>query len=497
MRRKLLALLIFVVAGLGMMASAKETAKTKNLNLDLFVMSQCPYGVKAEKSILSALEMLGYPRNIRLNIYFICSKEDGRWTSLHGDAELEEDKRQLVIMKYFPDRYYDYLNSRLSHYYDEQWRKDCLVSNIPPDSVEVLLEKYGDDLLEKNASVALEKNITASPTLFINGVKVEHWGQDVKSIWALFAKSVGKLEMNKCYGDISCFDFDKKEFGACVKGENDEVGKCVYGEEAKKILAQHTTSTTEISTGEKPLRKPVSFEYTVPKYKLPDGAKLIEEQKFDFGVIPGRFGVRHIFVFKNNTGDTLKFKELGALSGGRAISYAINTINYDGKIQTLPPNKSYVVSVFVLPENLPENETAVAGTVVVMFEDKRYAQFIVTAEVKDWDLIKSLECPNFDFCDSSCAKTASSNQLTFQNISKDTIRVLIKDFPYDVYSDVTVPGKFVPPKGKFTINIIPLYDYKYAVYNQNPIVISILDFKKGTKKKAIEHRYTIPIRCER
>ena len=72
-------------------------------DVELFVMSYCPYGVQAEQELLPFLETYGDTIDFKLR--FIIGKEetsaedasgDIRFTSLHGEPELMENKRQMV-----------------------------------------------------------------------------------------------------------------------------------------------------------------------------------------------------------------------------------------------------------------------------------------------------------------------------------------------------------------------------------------------------------------
>ncbi len=465
-------------------------ASADTLEVELFVMSQCPHGVEAEKSILNALDLLGYPDEVRLSIYFICQRKGKRWVSLHGEVELEENKRQLVIKRFFPNRFFDYLKSRLTHYYDDSWRKDALVAGIPLDSVEVLVERYGAELLDQNARVALERGIESSPTLFVNGVKVEDWKSELSGIWALFAKAAGRLDPDVCYSDISCFDFSRGEFGVCVRSASDSVGRCVFGDEAQKYLAKRSAPPSVPASP--PSR--AAFEETPPppRFEIPEGATLIAAQSFDFGVIPERYPVRHIFTFKNTTTDTLVFAGLGAVSGGRGIGYALNTSRYDGRIDTLRPGESYVVSVFLRCDLVPKAQSAVAGTVAVLFEGGKYAQFAVSAKFGEWELVEVLQCPGFNLCDSSCADAVQAGALRLKNISRDTIKVLIKDFPFDMYSDVSVDPSVVPPGEEFLLVLHPLFDYNFTVYSEIPVIFDVVNARTGARVTCCA-----PLQCRR
>ena len=90
--------------------------------VELFVMSYCPYGVDAEKELLPLFSR--YLDEIDFKLRFIVSKkdqsadgtdEDPEFTSLHGETELIENLRQMVVAELYPDQFFDYLLCRADH----------------------------------------------------------------------------------------------------------------------------------------------------------------------------------------------------------------------------------------------------------------------------------------------------------------------------------------------------------------------------------------------
>lgn len=77
-----------------------EIAKSDKPNVELFVMSHCPYGAQMEKGILPAVQVLGNKINF-----------DVKFTdySMHGDKELTEELNQYCIKTDEPAKYNTYL----------------------------------------------------------------------------------------------------------------------------------------------------------------------------------------------------------------------------------------------------------------------------------------------------------------------------------------------------------------------------------------------------
>jgi hypothetical protein len=81
------------------------TKKTAKPAVELFVMSQCPYGTEIEKGILPVVKNLG--KKIDFTVKF-CDY------SMHGQAELNEQMSQYCIQKNEPQNYQAYLSCYLA-----------------------------------------------------------------------------------------------------------------------------------------------------------------------------------------------------------------------------------------------------------------------------------------------------------------------------------------------------------------------------------------------
>lgn len=68
--------------------------------VELFVMSHCPYGTQIEKGMLPAARLLG--NKIDFSVKFV-------YYAMHGKKELDEQTLQYCIQKEYNDKYLDYL----------------------------------------------------------------------------------------------------------------------------------------------------------------------------------------------------------------------------------------------------------------------------------------------------------------------------------------------------------------------------------------------------
>jgi hypothetical protein len=84
--------------------------------LELFVMSHCPFGQRAETSLLNFLDRTNIATKPKLEVRYLFYKQrkDGKevWTSLHGEDEIVENLVQMAIRDRFAPLFGFYLCAR-------------------------------------------------------------------------------------------------------------------------------------------------------------------------------------------------------------------------------------------------------------------------------------------------------------------------------------------------------------------------------------------------
>ena len=153
--------------------------------LELFVMSQCPYGVQALNSMKEVLTNL---KGIDFSVNFIAqgSAASG-FQSLHGQPEVDENIRELCAAKYYGNghKYMDYILCRNKEIQSNDWKK-CATAGIDAKVIEKCSTGgEGKKLLEENIKVANNLGIGASPTWVANG-RHKFSGIDANSIKSNF-----------------------------------------------------------------------------------------------------------------------------------------------------------------------------------------------------------------------------------------------------------------------------------------------------------------------
>lgn len=137
--------------------------------LDLFAMSQCPYGAMAFLSMPEVLKAFG--KDVDFSVHFLVTETfPGQFQSLHGPFEVAEDFRQACAQKYYKkdNKFMDYFVCRAQDYESTDWQK-CAVNGIDPAVLKSCSEgDEGRALLSADAKLSEALGINASPTWVAN-----------------------------------------------------------------------------------------------------------------------------------------------------------------------------------------------------------------------------------------------------------------------------------------------------------------------------------------
>lgn len=137
--------------------------------MEIFVMAQCPYGVMAENLVLEAQKNgVDTAKDVRIR-YIVDYSDANGFNSLHGSGEWEEDVRQLLIAKYYPSKFWKYLEIRNKDYRSSRWDKAMEDAGINPKKIMKKFDTEGLELLKQEAKYAKEYGVNASPTFLWEG----------------------------------------------------------------------------------------------------------------------------------------------------------------------------------------------------------------------------------------------------------------------------------------------------------------------------------------
>jgi len=149
--------------------------------VELYVMSFCPFGVQAENTMKPVFDLLKNKANFKIRFIANVNGDDYKSVdSLHGSTEAMEDLRQICIMKYYDkDKYWNYLiefdakcypSSRDEKALDSCWREVAKKFSIDDRKIdECSKSKEALDLLKIDEQLTEKYGVRGSPTLIING----------------------------------------------------------------------------------------------------------------------------------------------------------------------------------------------------------------------------------------------------------------------------------------------------------------------------------------
>ncbi len=170
----------------------------KDNTLELFIMSQCPYGTQALKYIFSKTDSLIPKKQIKLEVHYIFSKKNNNFTSLHGEPEIIEDMVQMVLRDNYPSLFQSYLRQRVI-FLSESWQIVAGKANINKKIIEQIDNKIAN---ERNAIISKEYDYMINNYQMIDASPTYIWESDV-------VNSLDKLPMFKggqSVGEGKCKD---------------------------------------------------------------------------------------------------------------------------------------------------------------------------------------------------------------------------------------------------------------------------------------------------
>lgn len=163
-------LIITLLGVLAFTASCTVAAEKEQAKLDMYVMSQCPYGTQVVDAIAPVKETLDGA--LELNIHFIANDNgDGTFGSLHGQNEVLGDIVQLCAMQYNPESYLDMMTCQNQNAgaIPGNWESCAEQHGLKVNAIKTCYEgEEGKQLLSDSIEQTNLAGATASPTIFLN-----------------------------------------------------------------------------------------------------------------------------------------------------------------------------------------------------------------------------------------------------------------------------------------------------------------------------------------
>ena len=144
--------------------------KTDKPQLEAYVVSRCPYGIQMQR-VLADVVKNAPALDSNIIVRYMGSIVDGKVTAMHGDAEAQENLRQICIREEQHSKYWAYVSCQMKAGDTTGCEKSTgvdsakLSSCISNSNKGLAYAKVDFDLTDKN-------KVEGSPTLILDGVQV-------------------------------------------------------------------------------------------------------------------------------------------------------------------------------------------------------------------------------------------------------------------------------------------------------------------------------------
>ncbi len=145
--------------------------KSDKPQIDLYVMSFCPYGNKAEDTLKPVYELL--KNKIDFNVYYIVNVNGTTVDSLHGAPEATQNEREACVLKYYGNQaWFDfaaYVNTNCGSN-GSCWEAGATALKLDKAKINTCVTNEGVALMKLNETASNLAGASGSPTMKINGV---------------------------------------------------------------------------------------------------------------------------------------------------------------------------------------------------------------------------------------------------------------------------------------------------------------------------------------
>lgn len=210
-----------------------EVQKSDKPEVEVFVMSHCPYGTQIEKGILPVVELLG--DKIDFKVRFV-------YYAMHGETEIKEETRQYCIQKEQTAKFIPYLSCFLKEgnteaclaeaEVDEEALNSCvaqadsefeIIANLEDESkwLSGYYPLFNVDK-ELNDRYMVQSDRWGSPQLVINGTVIEGASRDSASLLQYICSAFNNPP-EECIQELSS---ETPSSGFGYEGSNTSSGSC-------------------------------------------------------------------------------------------------------------------------------------------------------------------------------------------------------------------------------------------------------------------------------
>jgi thioredoxin 1 len=151
--------------------NCSEIKKQKQPLMEAFVVTYCPFGLQMQRILTGIVSQIpDFSQNIKIR-YMVKMAEENL-TSMHGQDESDENLRQICVREEQSEKYWKYITCFTESGNASQCLKTAEVDEIKLDGC-LVDERRGLRYAIADFNITQQFDITASPTLLLNGKIVE------------------------------------------------------------------------------------------------------------------------------------------------------------------------------------------------------------------------------------------------------------------------------------------------------------------------------------
>ncbi|MBE7465241.1 MAG: hypothetical protein HS116_17320 [Planctomycetes bacterium] len=138
----------------------------RKLTVEYWTMAECPFCAEVQDDLAQAAQELA--GRVTIEPHFMVSKApDGSFQALHGPRELDENRVQALIWKYYPERFWDWQRWRKAHA-EAPWTDGARELGLLKARIAgALALGEADELLERDYKLSLRRHVEGTPSLIV------------------------------------------------------------------------------------------------------------------------------------------------------------------------------------------------------------------------------------------------------------------------------------------------------------------------------------------
>lgn len=151
-----------------------DVKKVANSSLDVFVVSRCPFGLQIQRAVAEAVKTIPSLADA-IKIKYIGGVSGNTITAMHGDAEAQENLRQICIRDEQKDKYWPYVACQMK---SSGAADGCLAStgvNMSQLNSCISDTARGVAYAKADFAVSDKFNVQGSPTLILNEQQISEF----------------------------------------------------------------------------------------------------------------------------------------------------------------------------------------------------------------------------------------------------------------------------------------------------------------------------------